>query len=141
MSAQEETGNHVQPVEEVPVAEEPSVPEELAGMFGGKRGGNRNAGPDGMYHVKGKKYSELKGSRAKVWHGTAYETSGGLTKDQLFQDKNGNIKSRRAAKSAKKNKNLGDMLAKKGSKKFGPNKTRRSKSRRSKSRTRSRGRK
>ena len=132
MSGQEE-----QPYEPQVNAEEPV--EEMGLMMGGKRGGNRNAGPDGMYRVKGRKYAELKGSRAKVWHGTAYETSGGLTKEDLFQDKNGNIKSRRAAKSAKKNKNLGDMLAKKGSKKFGPNKTRKaSKSRRSKSRSRGR---
>lgn len=106
----------------------------MSPMFGGKKHGNRNRGADGMYHVKGKKFAELKGSRAKVWHGTAFETSGGLTKEELFQDKNGNIKSRAAAKSAKKAKNLGSLLAKKGSGKFGPNKTRKARKSRRRSR-------
>lgn len=46
------------------------------------------------------------GSRAQVWHGTAKKTSGGLTKKDLFQDKYGNLKSRKASNKAKKNKNL-----------------------------------
>ena len=46
------------------------------------------------------------GSRRQVWNRTAKQTSGGLTRSQLFQDKYGNIKSRRASKKAKKNKNL-----------------------------------
>ena len=46
------------------------------------------------------------GSRRQVFNGTAKRTSGNLTKDKLFQDKYGNIKSRRASNKAKKNKNL-----------------------------------
>lgn len=46
------------------------------------------------------------GSKAQVFHGTAERTSGGLKKNDLFQDKNGNIKSKRASKAAKKNQNL-----------------------------------
>ena len=46
------------------------------------------------------------GSRRQVWNRTAKQTSGGLTRSELFQDKYGNIKSRRASKKAKKNKNL-----------------------------------
>ena len=46
------------------------------------------------------------GSRAQVWHGTAKRTSGGLTKKDLFQDKYGNIKSRKASAKAKRLKNL-----------------------------------
>ena len=46
------------------------------------------------------------GSRAQVWHGTADKTSGGLTKKDLFQGKDGRIKSRRASALAKKNKTL-----------------------------------
>ena len=46
------------------------------------------------------------GSRAQVWHGTAKKTSGGLTKKDLFKDKYGNIKSRKASAKAKSNKNL-----------------------------------
>ena len=45
------------------------------------------------------------GSRAQVWHGTAKKTSGGLTKKDLFKRK-GRIKSKRASKKAKRNKNL-----------------------------------
>ena len=45
------------------------------------------------------------GTRAQVWHGTADRTSGGLTKNDLFM-KNGRIRSKRASRSAKKNKNL-----------------------------------
>ncbi len=39
---------------------------------------------DGMYHVKGKSYPVLIGSRAQVGHETAYKTSGKLTKKDLF---------------------------------------------------------
>ena len=39
------------------------------------------------------------GSRAQVWHGTAKKTSGGLTKKDLFQDKYGNLKSRKALRN------------------------------------------
>lgn len=46
------------------------------------------------------------GSKAQVFHGTADRTSGGLKQKDLFKDKNGNIKSKRASKSAKKNQNL-----------------------------------
>ena len=58
------------------------------------------------------------GSRAQVWHGTADKTSGGLTKNDLMM-KDGRIKSKRASRSAKKNKNLvkAGWITKKG--KFG----------------------
>ena len=46
------------------------------------------------------------GSRRQVWNRTAKKTSGGLKRDDLFQDKYGNIKSRKASKKAKKSKNL-----------------------------------
>ena len=46
------------------------------------------------------------GSRRQVWNRTAKKTAGGLKRDHLFQDKYGNIKSRRASNKAKKNKNL-----------------------------------
>ena len=45
------------------------------------------------------------GTRAQVWHGTADKTPGGLTKKDL-KWVNGRIKSIRASKAAKKNKNL-----------------------------------
>ena len=39
-------------------------------------------GSDGKYHIKGRKYELLIGSRAQVHHGTAYKTAGGLTKGE-----------------------------------------------------------
>lgn len=63
-------------------------------------GKNRTKGPDGLYETEdGKKFPLLKASRAKVWHGVAAETWGGLTKDQLKKNKHGAIVSR--AKSEK----------------------------------------
>ena len=61
------------------------------------------------------------GSRAEVWHGNAKKTVGGLTKKNLFKKK-GRIRSRRASKAARKNKNLGSYKRKKGSRGFGPKK-------------------
>ena len=46
------------------------------------------------------------GSRRQVWNGTAKETSGGLKRSDLFKDKYGNLKSRKASKKAKRSKNL-----------------------------------
>jgi len=56
-------------------------------------------GSDGKYHINGQSYDMLVGSRAQVFHGTAYKTSGGLTKSGLKKNKHGNIVSK--AKSAK----------------------------------------
>jgi hypothetical protein len=58
------------------------------------------------------------GSKAMVFHGTAKKTAGGLKKKDLFKDKDGNIKSKKASAAAKKNNNLGAFKAKKGSKGF-----------------------
>jgi hypothetical protein len=46
------------------------------------------------------------GSRAKVMHGNADITSGGLTKKDLKYNKYGKIISKKASKSAKKSNNL-----------------------------------
>jgi hypothetical protein len=74
---------------------------------------------DGMYHMNGKKFPELFGSRAQVWNGTAYKTSGGLTRSQLMMNKWGRIVSEKKYKTAKKEKRLQKygFFAKKG--KFG----------------------
>lgn len=61
---------------------------------------------DGKYHIKGSKYELLEGSRAQVWHGTAYKTSGGLTRDKLHYNKHGRIVSRKKHTSAKREKRL-----------------------------------
>ena len=41
-------------------------------------------GSDRKYHIHGKSYEFLIGSRAQVWHGTAYKTTGGLKKHNLL---------------------------------------------------------
>jgi hypothetical protein len=71
------------------------------------------------YTVKNKEYKELFGSREQVWNGTAYKTSGGLTKSQLVMNKNNRIVSASKYQSAKKEKRLEKYgyFAKKG--KFG----------------------
>ncbi len=61
-------------------------------------------GADGMYTVHGKKFHMLIGSRAQVWHGTAYKTAGGLTKNELHMNKNGRIVSKKKHATAKKGK-------------------------------------
>ena len=61
---------------------------------------------DGKYHINGKKYDMLIGSRAQVHHGTAYKTSGGLTKAKLLMNKHGRIVSAVKHKTAKNEKRL-----------------------------------
>ena len=56
----------------------------------------------GKYSVSGKTYEMLIGTRAQVWHGTAYKTTGGLTKSDLMQNKAGRIVSRAKHNTAKK---------------------------------------
>jgi hypothetical protein len=61
---------------------------------------------NGKYVVSGKSYDMLMGTRAQVWHETAYKTSGGLTKAHLFQNKSGRIVSKANHNSAKKEMRL-----------------------------------
>ena len=61
---------------------------------------------DGMYHINGKKFEVYKGSRAQVWHGTAYKTKGDLKKENLVMNKHGRIASKRKQATAKKEKRL-----------------------------------
>ena len=74
---------------------------------------------DGMFHLEGKKFKELFGSRVQVWNNTAYKTPGNLTKKQLFYTKNHRIVSLKKHKTASKEKRLEKYgyFAKKG--KFG----------------------
>lgn len=61
---------------------------------------------DGMYHLHGKKYTELFGSRHQVWNGTTYKTPGNLTKKDLVMNKWGRIVSAKKHATAKKEKRL-----------------------------------
>jgi hypothetical protein len=60
----------------------------------------------GHYLIKGKKYEMLVGSRAQVYHGTAYKTSGGLKKTDILMNKNGRIVSKAKHATAKKERRL-----------------------------------
>ena len=88
-----------------------------------------------LYLINGTKYQLNEGSRAQVWHGTAYKTSGTLTKGQLIMNKNGRIVSKRKHATAKKEKRLEahGYFAKKGS--FGVVKKNSSSRRRSRSKS------
>ena len=56
--------------------------------------------------IKGKSYNTRIGSRAEVWHGNAFKTSGGLTKSHLLKNKSGRIVSKAKHETAKKDKRL-----------------------------------
>ena len=60
----------------------------------------------GQYVIKGKSYDMLEGSRAQVWHGTAYKTSGGLKKPDIMMNKSQRIVSRSKHASASREKRL-----------------------------------
>lgn len=70
----------------------------------------------GKYSVSGKTFDVLIGTRAQVWHGTAYKTTGGLTKSHIMKNKAGRIVSKAKHMSAKKDKRLvkAGYLTKKG---------------------------
>ena len=61
---------------------------------------------DGKFHINGKTYHELHGSRVQVMNGTAHMTSGGLKKSDLMMNKWGRIVSVLKHKTAKKEKRL-----------------------------------
>jgi len=71
---------------------------------------------NGKYSVAGKTYEALIGTRAQVWHGTAYKTTGGLTRNDIMQNKSGRIVSKSKHNSAKREKRLvkAGYLTKKG---------------------------
>jgi len=82
-------------------------------------------GPDNKYHIGNKTYDLLIGSRAQVWHETAYMTTGGLKKHDLIM-KNGRILSKKKSHLAKTQKHLKGFLQPKGSGVFGVKKTKKS---------------
>ena len=61
---------------------------------------------DGMYHIQNNKFSMLVGTRAQVWHGTAYKTTGGLCKTDIMMNKHGRIVSKAKHNTAKREKRL-----------------------------------
>ena len=67
---------------------------------------NHTRDADGLYHISGKTYKHLNGSRVQVHHQTAYQTPGGLTKSDLLLNKWGRIVSAKKHRTAKKQKRL-----------------------------------
>jgi len=61
---------------------------------------------NGKYSISGTKFEQLTGSRAQVWHGTSYKTTGGLTKKKLMKNKAGRIVSKAKFATAKKENRL-----------------------------------
>lgn len=71
---------------------------------------------DGFYHINGKKYPQLFGSRQQVWNGTAYKTEGLLIRSDLMMNKWRRIVSKSKHTTAKREKRLEKFgfFAKKG---------------------------
>ena len=61
---------------------------------------------NGMYYIKNKAWPELFGSRQSVYKGFAYKTAGGLTRKDLFFNKNGRIVSAKKHQSASAERRL-----------------------------------
>ena len=61
---------------------------------------------NGKCVVSGKTFDMLIGTRAQVWHGTAYKTTGGLTKSNIMKNKSGRIVSKSKYNSAKRENRL-----------------------------------
>lgn len=83
-----------------------------------RRFGRAKKVEDGVL-IGGKVYDKIKGTKTEVWNGTAHRTGGGVTKDGLIHT-GSRIKFAAKSENAKKNKNLGNHLQKKGSGVFGP---------------------
>jgi hypothetical protein len=67
---------------------------------------NHTKSSDGLYHISGKTFKHLNGSRVQVHNQTAYQTNGGLTKTDLLLNKWGRIVSAKKHRIAKKEKRL-----------------------------------
>jgi len=72
---------------------------------------------DGKYHIGGHTYELLEGSRAQVWHGTAYKRQVVKKVDLIMH--RGRIVSKRKSAIAKSQKHLAGHLQPKGSGVFG----------------------
>lgn len=64
---------------------------------------NHTKNKDGLYHIDGKVFEILRGTRADVWNGKAYQTTGGVPKSGLIINVTGKIVSK--AKSVEGHKN------------------------------------
>lgn len=65
---------------------------------------------DGFFHINGKKYEKLYGSREEVWNETAYRTRGELVKTELILNKEGKIVSKKKHISSKEFNRLQNVI-------------------------------
>jgi len=66
---------------------------------------NHTKSNDGLYHIEGNTFEILRGTRADVWNGKAYQTTGGLPKRGLLINKAGKIVSKvKSVEGLKNNK-------------------------------------
>lgn len=61
---------------------------------------------DGFYHIGGVKWKNLFGSREQVYNGSAFKTSGNLTRKDIFMNRHGRIVSVKKHKSASAERRL-----------------------------------
>lgn len=59
-------------------------------------------GNDGLFHINGHAYKQVRGSKAQVIHKTAYKTNSGLTANDLMRGSNGTYVSKKAHMRTKK---------------------------------------
>ena len=64
---------------------------------------NHTKSKDGLYHIVGNTFEILRGTRAEVWNGKAYQTTGGVPKSGLIINVTGKIVSK--VKSVEGHKN------------------------------------
>lgn len=64
----------------------------------------------GLYNIKGDTYQKIRGSRTQVMNGTAYMTTGELTKNQLVYSKEGYIVSKKSTLLRKMKCGLKNMV-------------------------------
>jgi hypothetical protein len=70
------------------------------------RNKRRDRHADGFFHIDGRLFELLEGTRTDVWQGKAYQTAGGLIKKDLLINKNGNIVSKSKSINGLINNNL-----------------------------------
>lgn len=61
---------------------------------------------NGSVNIRGSRYKLTNGTRAQVWHGTAFKTRAGLKKSDFMQNHKGRIVSRKKHFTAKREKRL-----------------------------------
>jgi hypothetical protein len=69
----------------------------------------RDKADDGFFHIDGRVYKLLEGTRTDVWQGNAYQTSGGLIKKDLLVNKDGKIVSKSKSIDCIANNRLDDV--------------------------------